>query len=223
MMPDFTAGNQATTMVDEAVSAIPGQILPEVHPPSAPTPSNPQGDHRVMSRPAPIDTEGVGPEVPAEVRPADSPDDRGVPSRYPGDQPVPPDTPGKGSPRGRESFATENDEAIAVFQRSSEAWTGRQFLISGPTQIVRRMKGRESATIFVPATDVNGNAITGVIFGPDDSEVQGQGNPLFLLPGMSASIESEAPVWAAPIPGNSTGYVCVLTTDNPSGGQLGGL
>jgi len=225
-MPDFSAGNQASTSVDIAVTGHVGAILPEVHPPSAPAPHNPEGDHRVMSRPAPVPDGPI--EVPAQPRPADSPDDRGVPERYPGGQPVPPDTPGGGSPRGRESFATENDEAIATFERACEAWTGQQFTISGPTQIVRRMKGRKQATIFVPATDVNGNAISGVTIGPDDSEVQNVGgavvgSPLFLLPGMSITIESEAPVWAGLIGSNATGYVCVMTTDNPSGGQLGGL
>lgn len=220
-MPDFSSGNSASTLVDPAITGHTGEILPEVHPPSAPTPSNPEGDHRVRSTPPPIGRDDL--EVPAQVRPADSPDDRGVPETYPGSQPVPPDTAGGDAPRGRESFATENDEAIATFTRACEAWTGAQFLISGPTQIVRRMKGRTQSTIFVPLTDVNGNAITGVIIGPSDSDVQGIGNPLFLLAGMSISVPSEAPIWAAPIPGNATGYVCVMTTDNPSGGQLGGL
>lgn len=221
MAPDFSAGNATSTLVDPAVTGHTGEVLPEVHPPSSPTPANPQGDHRVMSGRPPATHDDL--EVPAQVRPADSPDDRGVPSRYPGDQPVPPDTVGGDAPRGRESFATDNDEAIATFQRADEGWTGRQFLISGPTQIARRQKGRGGCTVFCPATDVNGGTITGVIFGPTDSDVQGVGNPLFVLPGMSARIHSEAPVWAAPIPGNSTGYVCVLITDNPSGGQLGGL
>jgi hypothetical protein len=220
-MPDFTSGNHAGTMVDDAVTGHTGEILPDVNAPAAPGPSNPEGDHRVTSRPPPTPDGAI--EVPAQPRPADSPDDRGVPETYPGSQPVPPDTAGGDSPRGRESFATDNDEAIATFQRADEAWTGRQFLISGPTQVVRRMKGRGASTVFVPLTDVNGAAITGVIIGPDDSDVQGVGNPLFLLPGMSIRITAEAPVWAAPIPGNATGYVCVLTTDNPSGGQLGGL
>ena len=220
-MPDFSSGNTATIVVDPAVTGHTGQILPDVHPASAPTPSNPDGSIVVESTSPQVPDGAV--EVPAQVRPADSPDDRGVPSRYPGDQPVPPDTVGGDAPRGRESFATDNDEAIATFQRADEGWTGRQFLISDPTQIARRQKGRGAATIFVPLTDVNGGAITGVIVGPTDSDVQGVGNPLFLLPGMSMRIHSEAPVWAAPIPGNSTGYVCVLITDNPSGGQLGGL
>ena len=220
-MPDFSSGNNTSTMVDEAVTGHTGEILPDVHSPSLPSPKNPQGDHRIMST-APAVGDVIG-ELPAQVRPADSPDDRGVPETYPGSQPVPPDTVGGDSPRGRESFATENDEAIGVFQRASEAWTGRQFLISNPTQVARRGKGRTQVTVFVPATDVNGVAVTGVIIGPSDSDVQGQGNPLFLLPGMSITLETEAPVWAAPIPGNTTGYVCVMITDNPSGGQLGGL
>jgi hypothetical protein len=221
-VPDFSGGNSASTLVpDEAVSGITGQILPEVHPPASPTPASPHGSQTVATRPPPPGRDDL--EVPAQGRPGDSPDDRSTPERYPGGSPVPPDTAGGDSPRGTESFSTENDEAIGVFQRADEAWTGQTWPITGAVQIVRRMKGRGATTVYVPATDVNGNAILGVIVGPNDSDVQGNGFPLFLLPGMSMTIRSEAPVWAAPIPGNATGYVCTLTTDNPSGGQLGGL
>ena len=229
-MPDVTAGAQLSTKIDlEAVSAITGDIAPLPHPPAAQTEANPHGPIAVESRPPEVaGTANFAADIEFAVKPGEHPDDRTAPSTHPNDMPVPYDTAGGDAPRGEPSFDTDNDEATPVFQRAAEAWTGQQFTITGPTQIARRQKGRQGVTIFVPATDMNGNAINGVTIAPDDSEVQNVGgmvvgSPLFLLPGASISIDTEAPVWAGLIGSNANGFVCVLIADNPSGGQLGGL
>lgn len=221
-MPDFTAGNPVNTVIpEETVTGYTGYILPEVNPPSQPTDSNIQGSHVVTSTAPP---EEIPAEVPAQIRPGDSPDDRSAPSQYPGDQAVPPDTAGGSSPRGRESFATDNDEATPTFQRSSEAWTGAVWQVTDKKQIVGRMSGRTSTTLYVPPTDEAGGTILGVRYAYTESMLEGPVNTCpFLLPGAGVTILSEGPVWVAPLSGNATGFVVVFTTDNPSGGQLGGL
>lgn len=225
-MPDLTAGNRLATMDDELASALTGQIFPEVNPPAADVPNAPQGAIAVISEDVRLGDPNFSEGVHVEV--GHSPDSRTAPPRYAGEHPVPHDTAGGDAPRGQESFDVDNDESTPVFQRATEAWTGAQFTITGPTQIARRMKGRTQVTVFCPNTDVNGNSILGVTIAPDPSEVQNAagaivGSPLFLLPGMSITIPTEAPVWAGLIGTNATGFVCVMTTDNPSGGQLGGL
>jgi hypothetical protein len=220
-MPDFTAGNNANaTTIENADPG--GRVAPhQIDQPSEETPANVQGSKVITATEAQFTDPNYqeGHYISAGQDPADRVDH----SEHGNDYPLPKDTPGGDAPRGKQSFSDDNDEAVPVFQRADEAWTGETFIISGPTQVVRRMKGRTSVTLYVPSTDQAGNAVNGIVYAPDAGQVQGIGLPLFLLPGMSVTLHTEAPVWASVIGANATGFVCVVTTDNPAGGQLGGL
>lgn len=221
-MPDVTAGAQIHTQVDlEAVTAITGDIAPLPHPPAETSPGGSlHGPLAVESRQPDLGGEAnFAADVEFATKPGEHPDDRTAPGYE-----LPHDTPGGDAPRGKASFDTDNDEAVAVFQRASESFTTGLWIISGATQIVGRMAGRTGTTLSVPTTDEGNNAIQGVRYAPNQSQLSGPLNTCsFLLPGASITIPSEGPVWVAPLFGNATGYVIVMTTDNPSGGQLGGL
>lgn len=220
-MPEFTAGNQTATVVDEAIIANTGYVLPDVHPPSAPTPSNPQGPHEVTStEPAFGD-----PNYAAGIIQFDdeSPESRSAPSQYGDDYPLPHDHAVAPHPAGTPRFSTPNgDGTVATFQRASQDFTSGILIVSAALLISGRLDGKESVTLWCPSTDMLGNAVNGFIFGETEGELQ-QGNlAAFLLPGQSVTIRSEAPVWAAQIPGGSgVGTVCYKVEYNPPGGSLG--
>ena len=210
--PTAVTGERAPTQINEAETGIEGPVTVAA----------------TVPRVAGFDfTTGVITEVSA----GHSPDDKTSAPEHPGFLPVPPDTAGGDAPRGKPSFDTDNDEAVPVFQRSAESFTSGFRQVATIVQIIGRQPGRQKTTLAVPETDMFGNAVDGVMWSYTDSDLAaataagtaGGATPAFLLPGMSVSIEAEAPVWVAPIPGNSVGSVMFLSLDNPSGGQLGGL
>ena len=224
-MPDFSAGNHTSATVDlDAVSAITGDVFPrQIDQPSAPVADrNPQGSHDVaVTEPVTRDPNYA---AGVYVEPGHDPASKAVRERYPGGQPVAPDTPGGDAVRGREPFSEDNAAAVPTFQRSSHDFTSGVLVLSDSQQVVGRMRGRESTTIWCPPTDQLGNAVNGFIFGETEGELQQGTAAAYVLPGMSVTIRSEAPVWAAPIPGGSSpATVCYKTEYNPAGGALGGL
>src|SRR5580698_2407675 len=81
--------------------------------------------------------------------------------------PVPRDTGGKRYKQGAPAFDTEAEDALAVFQRSSQGWTGNNATITAAVQAVGRQKGRISVSIWVPSSATNGVQIA-----PSSGEVE---------------------------------------------------
>ncbi len=115
-------------------------------------------------------------------------------------------------------FASDNGDALGVFERASHEWAPRIWILSSndePKQIVGRQVGRKDITLWVPATLPSGSPL-GVMIGryPEDcynDNITG----IVLNPGDSLTIETEAPVYAAVIPGNSLGNLYSITAFNP--------
>jgi hypothetical protein len=131
---------------------------------------------------------------------------------------VPQEKAGNKFKTGQPSFNTDSEDALAVFQRASQAWSGNSYSLSGAQPIVGRQKGRIEVHIWVSSTSA-----LGVQIAPSASEVEATVGEIILNPGDSITLATEAPVWAAPIPGNATGSVNVVVIFNPAGGPLGNL
>jgi hypothetical protein len=112
-----------------------------------------------------------------------------------------------------------------VFERSAHDWRGAVVVVSTTSpaaQVVGRLPGRRSVTLWVPATlTIAGTVVTvanGVLVAATEGELfQAGGGGIQLNVGDSLRIESEAPVWVGLIPGDSPGYVQFLELFNPAG------
>jgi len=167
-------------------------------------------------------------EIPVGVHPLD----RSIPgdqlARY-SDSPVHHDTAGNRYTTGRKNFGTDNGEAFPVFERASSDWTAGSVVVGtnngGTSIVVGRVRGRKTVTVWVPSTWTNpgGTSTTpnGVVIGQTEGELQ-SGAGAQLNPGDSITIGTEAPVWAALIPGKTSGVVQYLVEYNPAGGELTG-
>jgi hypothetical protein len=173
----------------------------------------------------PPDTWEPPPGLPPGVHPLDPsitvpPDYIGGPLEEPGQ--VPHDTAGNRYETGRKPFSTENDDALAVWERASHDWTGDTVIIGMPNptvQLIGRQTGRKCITLWCPSTG------TAVCIAPtqgvcDQQFTSGVGG-LILNPGDSVTINTEAQVWAGILNGNTTGTVAFLAEYNPPGGGLG--
>ena len=130
---------------------------------------------------------------------------------------------------GSKRWGTDVADSLMVFERSSSDFTAGVINITtanGSTSIIQgRQKGRKSVTIWVPSTFTNAAGTTstplGVIIGQTEGEVQ-QYAGVQLNAGDSITINTEAPIWAGVLGGNSTGLCQYLVEYNPAGGELGG-
>jgi hypothetical protein len=112
---------------------------------------------------------------------------------------------GKAYTQGRRPFATPNGEAVPVWQRATTDWSTFAFTsISGTVQIGGKVGGRFAISVWVPTT-----AALGVQIGALRSQCDNSGGTP-LNPGDSVTIMSEAPVFAAPQIGQTTGTVYVM-------------
>ena len=117
-------------------------------------------------------------------------------------------------------FQTENLSAVPVVQRSAESHNVRAASCVEPTKIVGHRKGRRAITLSCPATTVAGTPLGFQV--SDQRAYLDVGTGFQVNPGDSLRVESEAEVWIAPLPGNSSGYCqYVETFDAPSGPQPG--
>jgi hypothetical protein len=115
-------------------------------------------------------------------------------------------------------FQTENLSAVPVTQRAAESHNVRSATCVQPSKVVGHRKGRRAITLSCPATTVAGTPLG---FQVSDRQAFLDVNVGFQLnPGDSLRIESEAEVWIAPLPGQTSGYCqYVETFDAPSGPQ----
>lgn len=107
-------------------------------------------------------------------------------------------------------FDTINEQAIPVVQRAASSFLARQFTVSGdPAALVGRRRGRRYVALSCPGTVTVG----GVGSTPKGFSWSHNRNDLTVgigfqvNPGDSVTIDSEADVWVAALPGNTTGTV----------------
>jgi len=143
--------------------------------------------------------------------------------------PVEFDTAGNKYVTNKKAWGTDNADAIMVFERASSDFTAGVISINaqnGNTAIiVGRQKGRKSVTIWVPSTYTNSSGTSstpnGVTVAQTEGEIQNNA-AVQLNPGDSITINTEAPIWAGVLPGQTTGICQFLVEYNPAGGELGG-
>jgi hypothetical protein len=115
-------------------------------------------------------------------------------------------------------FQTDSLAAVPVTQRAAESHNVRAASCVVPSKVVGHRKGRRAITLSCPATTVAGTPLG---FQVSDQRAYLDVNVGFQVnPGDSIRIESEAEVWIAPLPGQTSGYCqYVETFDAPSGPQ----
>jgi hypothetical protein len=139
---------------------------------------------------------------------------------------VAPDRPAPLAPPTRKPFGTENDEALPVFQRAAGDWTPQLVIVNSgnPTTIVGRQKGRTFAYLWVPVSVVINGTVTatpaGICIGSSPEEAT-QNNVLLSVGDPPVPFPTEGSIYAAVQPGQSVGYVQVISFTSPPGGQLG--
>lgn len=188
--------------------------------PSEGTPhSQPVGPAVVPTSPPP---QAPPSELPSGVHPNDpsGPDPDIVGHR---EEPTPPKTT-RGKP-----FGTDNTDAFPVNQRAPSDWRAGVIGVNpnngGTAGVVGRLPGRQSVTLWVPASVVVGGSLVtvtnGVMFAATEGELQ-NGGGAFLGVGDAVTIESEASVTIGLVPGTTQGYVQYLDLfDAPGGGITG--
>lgn len=117
-------------------------------------------------------------------------------------------------------FPTANPNALATYERGTSEFLPRTWQLSSgqdPMKIANRQKGRKAVALWVPASSPIGTP-SGVIIGrlPEDCYTFGVGG-IVLMPGDAITLPTEAPIYAAVIPGNSTGFVYSVSFQNPPG------
>lgn len=136
--------------------------------------------------------------------------------RFPAAPVIPPATAIQPPTSTRPPFDVPNGKAMGVFQRSASDWSARTITLTAKetsVQAAGRLKGRESVTLFVPATATNG-----VVVARTKGTAQLHGGVPLAVDG-SITIRSEAPVYVGLLSGKTTGKVCVVETFNPDGGR----
>ncbi len=177
--------------------------------------------------------------------PPDDPNDP-FPGLPPGVHPMDPSTPGAGDAvaarpdtfgnrapaTGRQPWSTDNSQAVPVYQRGDHDWSANQIVCnagsdSGSVKAVGRVAGRRNVKLWVPAKVWIAGALTttpaGVCIGPSEAEVLNEISSVTLNPGDPLLvIDTEASIWVGLLPGQTVGYVYVVSTFNPPGGGIGG-
>lgn len=113
------------------------------------------------------------------------------------------------NPAGRKPWAVPNNEALPVFQRGSHDWQARTYVVSGALEIAARVKGRTRVYMWVATGD------DPVVVAPTQGEVNVYSG-VEIAAGSSLTVDTEAPIWAGPVSGNTTGTVSLIALTNPS-------
>ena len=123
-------------------------------------------------------------------------------------------------------FATKNADAVPVYERASDDFTVGSFVLTsaqGPQMIGGRRKGRKYILLEVPTSFVGplGAVIAplGILFGRDPGEVA-NGVGWQLNVGDSIELDTEAPIYASPLPGAASGVVLFAEFFNLPGGTV---
>ena len=115
-------------------------------------------------------------------------------------------------------FQTDTLSAVPIVSRSAESHNVRVAACVEPTKVVGHRKGRRAITLSCPTTTVAGTPLGFQV--SDQRTYLDIGVGFQVNPGDSLKIESEAEVWIAPLPGQTSGYCqYVETFDAPSGPQ----
>ena len=119
-------------------------------------------------------------------------------------------------------FNTDNEQAIPVWERSSEGHRTVSVTVSETTQLVGRRRGRKYVALSVPTSVTRGGVATtpnGVQVSHDRNSID-VGIGYQLNPGDSLEIDSEAPVYVGPLPGLTSGVVQYSEALNYPNGSL---
>jgi hypothetical protein len=112
-------------------------------------------------------------------------------------------------------FNVTNEQAVPVTERATSSYSAKNFTIGAdPVMMIGRRRGRRTIAISCPGTVTKagtGTTPKGFMFsfGRNDLDT---GIGFQVNPGDSVTIDSEAEIWVAPLPGNTTGVVQYLET-----------
>lgn len=126
---------------------------------------------------------------------------------------------------GKAPFGQSNQHALGIFQRSAETWQVAAIVLDAnqgsSAKIFGKQKGRTKVLLYTPTDLPSGGANPGVLIGPSESEVQQGTFQVGTTSGWASplTLETEAPVWAGVIPGQSTGFVLAIAFVNPETSQ----
>jgi hypothetical protein len=115
-------------------------------------------------------------------------------------------------------FDVVNEEAIPVYERASSAFSAKQFTVSAtPVQMVGRRRGRKYVALSCPGTvttsGVGPTTPKGFAWSHERSDLD-VGIGFQMNPGDAVEIDSEAEIYVAALPGNTTGVVQYLEVYN---------
>lgn len=155
-------------------------------------------------------------------------DDNAVPfDQIPTDLPTGHDEPGNRYRTGAGDWHTENPLAFATFERSAHDFFANSYTLGTNQQafqVVGRSPGRKAVTLYVPSTLYASGGTTstpvGVMVSDDEGKAQAS-DGVQLITGASLTIATEAEVWVGLLPGQTTGFVCVVAEVNLPGGAIG--
>lgn len=125
------------------------------------------------------------------------------------------------APRASSHFATNNQEAVPVYERATSAFSVvSQAIGVGSIMLLGRHKGRKYVTLSAPVTitTTSGSTSPNGFQWAHDRNLIDTGSGFQLNPGDSAQIDSEAEIFVGPLPGKTTGYVQAVELFNVLGG-----
>ena len=107
-------------------------------------------------------------------------------------------------------YDTANEQAIPTIQRAASSYSAKQFTASATaTQMVGRRRGRRFIALSCPGTVTAGGVGStpkGFAWSYERSDLD-VGIGFQVNPGDSVTVESEAEIYVAALPGNTTGLV----------------
>ena len=114
-------------------------------------------------------------------------------------------------------FDVVNEQAVPVYERASSAFSAQQFTVSAtPVQMIGRRRGRKYVALSCPSTITAGGVGStpkGFAWSHERSNLD-VGIGFQINPGDSVEIDSEAEVYVAALPGNTSGVVQYLECYN---------
>ena len=107
-------------------------------------------------------------------------------------------------------FNATNEQAVPVTQRATSSYSAMQFTVSAtPTMMIGRRRGRRYLSLSCPGTVTAagvGSTPKGFAFSFSRNDLDA-GIGFQVNPGDAVTLDSEAEIWVAALPGNTTGLV----------------
>ena len=107
-------------------------------------------------------------------------------------------------------FNVTNEQAVPVTERATSSYSAKQFTVSAtPMMMIGRRRGRRLIALSCPGTVTTGGVGAtpkGFAFSFSRNDLDA-GIGFQVNPGDAVTLESEAEIWVAALPGNTTGVV----------------